>query len=715
MDNAWTTRVKLFSFSCIVLVFAAVLLGAGRSGIFDFVRIIPGSLPSSGIDGELRVDSTDNNLKKFNESSSAWEEIAGGGGGSKNYFSDNNSDLESGTEDWAAYDDVSAFTDGTGGSPSGISIAVTTAAGEVLESDQSLKITKAASDSTDEGVSVVSDTVDREDYGDKLSCSLQIDADDANYTSGDLKLYAYDVTNSAQLTLVNDDSGDIPKKVGRVEFDVILDGTSGSETTSFRLALHVETDSATGSSWDVFVDSVKCGPTTVIKAPIGEYLGSLGSSVTNLSTNIQAEELHYWRTFDKMMVNGGLEFSGTNTEGEVVLTIPDSKSADTAKIFTDYTVTSEGDRVVVGTWKLVDESTPSGDTGGSVAYEVSSGNLVLHQDGNATAVDTSSNDPVTIADGDTISWWFEIPIQGWDAGNLISTKERSQSVKRVVLTMDSGQSHTSTGNWQDITGFTEDEDDFNLFDPSTGVFTCPDNDIYKVQGSVEFATNSTGKRALGVFDGTTRQSSASFDASSAGNIVLPFSQPINCMDGDTWSLQAFQSSGGNLNYNPNPKVIITQDPDFTDVGVFGEHDRVRSLLTSETSTSTADTYVDVTGSSIVLGPGTWDITYDVNVILKDNSGAQNVLRANVAIFDGSNNVEPDSISYHKLVLGANDLEGTSLSGGAEVTITSETTYKLRVRSDQGSANGVVTVVDDTIEVSLTDPDGGSIIRAERHQ
>lgn len=91
---------KAAPFAVTLLLSLALSSEAARTLIGDLFYLKPSTLPASGKDGMLRVDSADNKLKKYSESASAWEEITGGGGtggGGVNFLADSNFGFEDST------------------------------------------------------------------------------------------------------------------------------------------------------------------------------------------------------------------------------------------------------------------------------------------------------------------------------------------------------------------------------------------------------------------------------------------------------------------------------------------------------------------------------------------------------------------------------------------------------------------------------------------
>ena len=196
---------------------------------------------------------------------------SGSGAGSKTYFADG--DFENNIDDASVYDDGGSYVDGDGGSPSALSIASTSSA---LAGDNSLEISKAASDAAGEGVTLTTQTIDEIDLGKDLFFSFAVDATDANYTSGDIQVKAYDVTNSAILAVVPlanlDVSAGVLNQLTTVQGKVVVSST----TAQVRLSLHVETDSNTGSAWNIRVDEARIGPDgdvlVISNGPVGEII-----------------------------------------------------------------------------------------------------------------------------------------------------------------------------------------------------------------------------------------------------------------------------------------------------------------------------------------------------------------------------------------------------------------------------------------------------------
>jgi hypothetical protein len=135
-----------------------------------------------------------------------------------------------------------------------------------------------------------------------------------------------------------------------------------------------------------------------------------------------------------------------------------------------------------------------------------------------------------------------------------------------------------------------------------------------------------------------------------------------------------------------------------------------------TATVSADTYVDVTSSSLNLTPGKWEIILQAPVTMINNSAGALNFWANIGIFDASNNVVDSTLAaLDKNNMAAGESLSFHISLIARATVTTTTTYKLRIRAGVASASGVFTVLGDgsSLTGSLTNPDMGAKFYAKK--
>ena len=117
-------------------------------------------------------------------------------------------------------------------------------------------------------------------------------------------------------------------------------------------------------------------------------------------------------------------------------------------------------------------------------------------------------------------------------------------------------------------------------------------------------------------------------------------------------------------------------------GKVGEVISSASTFTSDTSiTSMSSTALtDVTGASITLSAGIWNIFYSCVGSISGTLGAAGGIRANLRITDSSNNLVPKTITY--VLFGDGAISGWAglsipMSSFATLNVASSTTYKLR--------------------------------------
>lgn len=93
--------------------------------------------------------------------------------------------------------------------------------------------------------------------------------------------------------------------------------------------------------------------------------------------------------------------------------------------------------------------------------------------------------------------------------------------------------------------------DTTIFDPGAmlagGTNLLPGPGLYQISGWVTMAANATGIRVLELTQNGAIVLSTAGSAPSAGEARLSLSSLFLCVNGDAFALQAFQSSGSNLN------------------------------------------------------------------------------------------------------------------------------------------------------------------------
>lgn len=535
-----------------------------------------------------------------------WKVLGSGSGvGGISYFE--GIDLATDTTNISTYDDTGAYVDGTGGSPSVITIARNTTT--PLDSDGDLKISKSASDGTGEGVTLLSDTIDIADRGRKLWIRFEWDGTDANYVSEDMVMYAYDVTNSEILTVipvagfVQDSNGlaTLPAMKTQVLGYVIPKETC----TSIRVSLHLLSDSATAAAWDCFVARPRLSPEASVPGAIITEWQSYTPTFTGFGT-VSTQSFRWRRVGSNLEVRGRLTV-GTPTPTEARLSLPvglsSASTISTLEIAGDAARNQGASTTFFRNIVLIEPSVSYFTFG----VQQSVKNSLTKQ--NATDVVTA---------GDILGVTASVPIQGWEASAALSTTEVGLQTVQVLANKTSG-THTSTGNWQDVS-WTEDVDNWASFNGTT--FTAPKPMNVLVNATVRYASNGTGFRALRINQNGNNvaespTSSASVDSTGKAIVFAG----LKLAKGDTVKIEAYQNSGGNLNYDTaspsQNRLSITEVPDFTTFATFKDNADVELYLDSPSGHGSTNTkirngytvrkstgsgvYYDYTASSATLG------------------------------------------------------------------------------------------------------------------
>lgn len=432
---------------------------------------------------------------QYNETSNKWEfsndgttftEIgAGGGAGGINHVEIDDSNAENGTGNWALYNDSSTTrpVDGTGGTATGLTFAVTSSAGEVLRGTQSFKLSKDAADRQGSGVAILL-TIPEADETNVQSISLDYKTT-TNYADGDIIVYGYDASNTTlvepvPIEIFADENGKL-----KSYFQV------PSGCTSFRLIFHVASTNAT--AYDFIFDNVRVGPAQYAFGTPEQYLGSLtttGSWVANTTYNGK-----YWRRGDKLYGLVKISLSGTPTTADLFINLPSGYSIDSTKL-------PDGlgrDDVVFGEVTLYDANNNVNYTG-AVAGRSSTTLQIMHEYGSDFTKSTGIIDqaePFNWTTGDSIAMYYEVPIQGWGTQARMS----DDAITRTTGVFAEGNSGDSiTANVTNIPFNTESRDEASAWNGS--VFTAPVSAWYDFEGVIRKDSNFSGTVISAYVDGT---------------------------------------------------------------------------------------------------------------------------------------------------------------------------------------------------------------------
>lgn len=267
--------------------------------------------------------------------------VGSGTGGAVNFIGLNtsfqplnttDSDAETSVGNWAAYADAAASTptDMTGGSPS-ITIARTTTVGQVLNGSGSFLVTKGAANEQGEGVSVLAN-VPLGYRGQIISIQVPFKIISGSLVSGDVKMFCYDVTNSALITPFNNDV---------ISGQTILQANFNMPSTcaQFRFGFHFASTSAVAVTFSF--DDVYVGPQQIVFSGAmtdwQQYTMTIGAVTTAPTKGTVVRDQAFWRRIgDSMEIRYDYEQSGAGSAGSGIylFPLPTGYSIDTTKLST---------------------------------------------------------------------------------------------------------------------------------------------------------------------------------------------------------------------------------------------------------------------------------------------------------------------------------------------------------------------------------------------
>lgn len=394
-----------------------------------------------------------------------------------------NFDAETDTTGWATYADAAGVSpvDGTGGSPTE---TWTRSTSTPLRGLGSFLLTKDAANRQGEGASYAF-TCDVADQAKVLSISFDYTVASGTYASGDLTVYIYDVTNAAVIQpggyVINNITTGLPNKQ-------ICTFQTASNSTSYRLIIHTATTSS--SAYTVKFDNVIVGPQILNYGfPISDWttFTPTGSVATNATYSGR-----YRRVGDMAEVEILLAFTSTNTQGSVSFNMPSGLTIDTTKI-----MSTTGSQTLLGFCDCRDASASGAATvTGQVRYATSTSVDLFVLDDSAASdhygvfINTNTGSPITIANGDSISAKFTVPVSGWSSTALMSN-DTDTRVCAAVFNTAAGQTIEAAGAGEVVNFDTLVKDTHGAV--TTGAawkFTAPLPGLYKVSSMITYVSSA---------------------------------------------------------------------------------------------------------------------------------------------------------------------------------------------------------------------------------
>lgn len=491
-----------------------------------------------------------------------WADATGGGGGAKSFITGDNSSFEGGVGDWVEFDDgaVSVPVDGTGGTASNITAAVTTASGEVLVDSQSLEIAKGAADAQGEGISV-DFSIDPFEQGREIDVAFKYKTG-SGYVANHYRVFVYDVTNTKTLSVPTaDGDGSLPSASDGAQFTGTF--VAASNSSSYRLILMGTSTDAT--AFDIFLDDFKVSPKSFFNGSISTPWEDVDSPTTNLTTNTSFA-MRKRREGPDLLLECEWTVTGANTQPiNVNFTLPDNLQIASAALSDEasYLYNSSGVFKASGGVPYPVYAEYLTDTTVAIGF-----GTVTGSDVRTNSVNPSSNDPVTFANGDSINLFMRIPIDGWGAGALLSNTQVSQQTIRASYYQDTVQS-IGTSDVR-INFGTKVEDTHGAVTTGVGswVFAAPRDGTYFVESRLAPSSASNVRLSLykngSLFKSLGDQLAGGGGAQGGGAFV-------QLDEGDTISVRGqFGSTINSVSGQGNTYIDITSLPDFSRFGTFND-------------------------------------------------------------------------------------------------------------------------------------------------
>lgn len=460
-----------------------------------------------------------------------------------------NGDAELGvTTGWATYADAAgtAPVDGTGGTAN---VTISASSTTPLRGGYDFNLVKDAANRQGQGWSY-DFTINRADQAKVLQISFDYEVVSGTYATSDVTVWIYDVDSAA---LIQPAPSSLENISGKGKWRGTFQTSSSS--ANYRLIYHVSSTSA--SAYTLAVDNIVVSPQIITQGtPVTDWVSYTPTITHNSGGATNFTAIGQWRRVgDTMEVRGSMLFSATSAAfSEVYASLPSGYSADANKV----PVSGIDDAFPVGYGHALDNATTN-YTLGPVTYSNTTRVRVRYDGAAGAALSYTASAPFTFNLNDSINWNFVMPIAGWSSQVQMSS-ETDTRVVALTAQKTSGQ-HTSTGNDQTVASWSTASFDTHAgFNTTTGVYTVPVSGIYEVAGNVVFAANATGHR----YSYVTQSGSVSrtvYGDNSLGSTSLAYNAAMvvgqfNCVAGDTLLLGAFQSSGGNLNYNTGTPTTI---------------------------------------------------------------------------------------------------------------------------------------------------------------
>ena len=601
---------------------------------------------------------------------------SGSGTGSKNYFDTLDTDFDASIGNW--------LTDnGVGGGASGLTIALTSVAGEVLAGSNSLKLSKDAVDRNGEFIKVALLEIDPADRGRRNFGTFEFRSL-AGYESGDLSVELYDTTNAAVLFSGPPESLEISAGKGRVSFV-----TSLPETTA-QIEFRLKVTSTSAVAYDVVVDEFLFGPRGTAVIP--------GSRVVT--------------TYFASGPVFGHDAPGATT-GFIPGIDPEGSVTDGA-----FTAPRDGLYHITGTATFGPVATSRAGLRNILAFAAGSTECLESANfevagASGEKVVASFSRTIQFAAGDVIAFsathdgtglvlsefvGFDICIEEVNeaAGSILTDYELAlkKGLGTVYLASDFS---VNTLSEVKIPFDTSDIDTVGFTDVANNRLVVPESGIYRLSGLLGITNLSDGAEvtvSLRKNVSTTVIRKILRGNQGVGNSFL--SRPLLLEQGDF--IEAFCIAIGDANYDirgglDDSFLSLERIEDLSIYGaVQGVDEYIETVYADSSSNITSTTTYSTPGATefeLPLTPGVWDVGYATSVDIQQVSGAgafQTACKAALHL-DGSVVADTETVLSYTL-LNINAAIRIPCSNTTRITVIADSNLQLRFSANGGGSRQV---------------------------
>lgn len=345
-----------------------------------------------------------------------------------------------------------------------------------MSGDAMFRLSKPASNCLGQGVAY-DFTIDKADQGSVLTIGSKYNISSGTFTTGDLTVYIYDITNK---TIIQPSGFQVEAVGSNIYASINATFQSAINSTSYRLIFHVSSTSA--SAYTVDFDRISVGPQVVpLGAPVTDWVSytPTGSWVANTTYT------GLWRRVgDQLEYQIYLTLSGAPTAASLTINyLPSGLSADTNKLLSTSTNGNQtmGIGIVRSAGTTYDANAYYNNANIAVIVKPSSGTYT----GAATNVNATT--PGTFTNGDTILIKGSVPIVGWSSSTVVSSSANT----RVIALQATGDPSNAIGGtfgtmtWSSVT--TRINKGGINFNSSTGEITLPVPGTYKFSAVTQVA------------------------------------------------------------------------------------------------------------------------------------------------------------------------------------------------------------------------------------